>query len=113
MNPETVALIMTTIGGVMTAVKAIAEARKAKYEAARAEAEASRADEAEKTTTAVIGGVENAKRTLAEQNLAQYLEDEIQDVATSHGVEENLNKIVKRAKSNTFDKAKLLDKLNE
>ena len=122
MSPETIALILTTIGGVTAAVKAIAEARKAKHEAARAEAEAEkaeaerlRAEKAEQTTTAVIEGVEKAKATLFESNLAQYLQDEIQGVATERGVEERLNKMVKKVKRATggLDRAKLIEKLEE
>jgi len=121
MSPETVALILTTLGGVAAAVKAMAEAKKAQAEKEKAEAErqkaeleAKRADEAEKTTNAVIAGVEKAKKTLHESNLALYLQGEIQGVAQEAGVEEKLNKMVKKVKNTTFlDRSKLLEKLDE
>jgi hypothetical protein len=114
MSPEIIALIMTTLGGVAAAIKAVAEARKAKFEAQRAELEASRADEAEKTTNAIIHGVEKAKKTLCEQNLGQYLTDEIRGVALERGVEDRLNEMVKSVKkTNRLDKDKLREMLEE
>lgn len=108
MSTETIALIMTTLGGIAAAVKAVAEARKARYEAAARLAEAERADDAEKTADAVIKGVERAKKTLGEANLAEFLVHEIQDVATSEGVEEKLNMRVKSIKkTGKFSKTEL------
>ena len=112
MSPETLALILTAVGAIAGAVKARAEAQKAKHEAARAEAEARRAEEAEKTTAAVIDGVERAKRTLGEQNLADYLSNEIRGVATERGVEDKLNGMVKaRRATMRVDKDKLRETL--
>ena len=107
MTAETIALIASTLAGITAAVKAIAEARKARFEAqARIEAE--------KTTDAIILGVENAKRTLGEANLAQYLTDEIKSAAANTGVEEKLNKRVKQVKSTAhFDRSRLMKKLDE
>ena len=114
MSAETIALIMTTLAGVTAAVKAVAEARKARFEAEKALVEKERADEAEKTTDAVIRGVENAKRTLGEVSLAQHLQNEIQNVAKECGIEEKLNKRVKSIKKTIqFDRSKLLDRLDE
>lgn len=116
MSPEIIALIMTTIGGLAAAIKAIADARKAKHEAAKAKVEAEierlRAEQAEQTTNAVIEGVEKAKKTLSEGNLAQYLQNEIQGVATERGVEDRLNKMVKNVRlTGTLNRAKLIEKL--
>lgn len=121
MSPEIMALILTTLGGVAAAVKARAEAKKARLEKEKAELEKEkaelekeRADKAEKTTSAIIRGVEKAKMTLNEANLGQYLQDEIQGSATEHGVEENLNKMVKNIKNTTaLDRSKLIERLEE
>jgi hypothetical protein len=114
MSPEIIMLIMTTLGGIAAAIKAVAEARKARFEAEARIAEAKRADEAEKTTNAVIAGVERAKMTLGEANLAQYLQDEIKYSAEEQGVEGNLNKMVKKARNTgILDRSKLFDKLDE
>jgi hypothetical protein len=114
MSPETIALIFTTLGGIAAMVKSMADAKRAQAEKEKAEIEAKRADEAEKTTNAVIAGVERAKRTVCNADLAQYLQDEIQIVAEERGVEERLNKMVKRVKNTTFlDRSKLIDKLEE
>jgi len=121
MSPESIALIVTTLASLAGVAKAIAEARKARYEkekaeleTARAELEAARADKAEKTTHAVIEGVEKVKKTLVESNLAQYLQDEIQSVATERGVEGDLNKMVKNVRKTTaLDRTKLLEKLSD
>jgi hypothetical protein len=113
MSGETIALIMTALAGIAAAVKAVAEARKAKYEAAARIAEAERADEAEKTTDAVIKGINKAKATMS-GDLARYLQDEIKTVALADGVEEKLNKRVKKIKrTEKLDKNKLLDLLDE
>lgn len=98
MSTETIALIVSTISAVAAAVKAIAEARKARYETAARLAEAERADDAEKQADAIIKGVERAKKTLGEANLADFLVGEIRDVATSEGVESKLNERVKSIK---------------
>lgn len=112
MSTETIALIASTLTALLAAIKAIAEARKAKYEAAARAAEAAAREEAEKTTDAVIKGVERAKRTLGEANLAQFLVDEIKSVATDDGVEEGLNKRVKAVKkTGRLDRDKLKEML--
>jgi hypothetical protein len=121
MSAETMIAIMTTLAGIAAAAKAVAEARKAKYEARKAEAEAmradteaSRADEAEKTTGAVIDGIENAKRTMGESDLAHYLQEEIRSVAIERGVEGKLSGMVKQARETRgLDRGKLLEKLED
>ena len=115
MSPETIALIFTTLGGIAAMVKSMADAKKAQAEKEKAEIEAKRADEAEKTTDAVIRGVEKAKRTVfAETNFGELLAEEIRAEATNTGVEEGLNKRVRRVKGTaSLDRSKLLDKLEE
>ena len=107
MSAETIIAIVTTIGGIAAAIKSIADARKARYEAAARV-------EAEKTTDAVIKGVERAKMTLGERNLGHLLSDEIKLCATEDGVEEKLNKRVRKIKATVvLSKDKLLEKLKE
>lgn len=115
MSPETIALIFTTLGGIAAMLKSMADAKKAQAEKEKAEIESRRADEAEKTTDAVIRGVEKAKRTVfKETNYGELLAEEIRAEATITGVEEGLNKRVKRVKATThLDRAKLMDKLDE
>lgn len=115
MEAETIALIATTIGGVTAAIKAIAEARKARFEAEARIAESKRADEAEKTTDAIIRGVEKAKKTVfGETNYGELLAEEIRSEATNCGVEEKLNKKVKHIRGTThLDRSKLMRRLEE
>lgn len=107
MNAEIIIAIVTTVGGIAAAIKSVADARRARYEAqARAEAE--------KTTEAVIKGVEQAKKTVLGADYAHLLSAEIKSVAEEQGVEEKLNARVKKIKNTlSWDKSKLLEKLEE
>lgn len=112
MEAETIIVVLSTLGGLAAAVKVIAEARKAKFERKKAQIEVARAQKAEKTTNAIIYGVEKAKRTV-HKDLAQYLSDEIRGVAELEGVEPDLNKMVKDIKSTKFlSRDKLKEKLD-
>lgn len=111
MSNEIIALILTAIAGITAAIKALAEARRAKYESEARITEALRADRAEKTTDAVIKGIQSAKKTMSEP-LAQHLQDEIRHIAIIDGVEDNLNSRVSSIKkTEKLDRARLLDSL--
>tara|TARA_R100001244_G_scaffold130839_1_gene103365 strand:+ start:460 stop:792 length:333 start_codon:yes stop_codon:yes gene_type:complete len=96
MSTETTTLIFTAIIAIAGVAKAIAEARKAKHEKEKARIEALRADEAEKTTSVIIRGVDKAKKTINAAEFTEILDKEIQGVAKNEGVEEKLNLIIKK-----------------
>lgn len=107
MSAEIITAIVSAIVAIAAAIRSIADARKARYEAAARL-------EAERTTEAVIKGVERAKMTLGEKNLAHLLSDEIKSCAEEHGVEERLNQRVKKIKNTlSYNKEKLREKLEE
>lgn len=91
MNTETIALILTTVTAIAAAVKAMAEAKKASLEKVRA-------DKAERSTEAVVKGVEKFKSTMLEKNISKFLTDEIQSHAKADGIEEDLNKVMEKVK---------------
>lgn len=111
MSTEVIIAICTTIGGIAALAKSIVDARKARYEKEKAKIESARADEAEKTTNALIDGVEKAK-TRYEVDVSHYLEDEIQKAAESYGVDNTL-KTLRKAHTIRFDKSTLKEKLEE